>query len=74
MDLNEKKARILKLINKYAPKGTKFYWSDSSSVSSACKYKYCKQWDEFYDHEIFINIELAQKSEWAELKNMQFRR
>ena len=67
MSIKEKRARSIKLINKYAPKGTKIYWN-KSRARCACRYKYCEHLDEFYDYEIAINIYLAQKLEWAELQ------
>ena len=68
MELNEKRVRILKLIRRYAPKDTEFYWDNSINVKSVCKYKYCKHLDEFYDFEIVINENFAQKAKWEELQ------
>lgn len=68
MELSEKRVKILKLIRRYAPKDTEFYWDNTSNTKSTCRYKYCKRLDVFFDFEISINEKFAQKADWKELQ------
>lgn len=69
MTVNEMTREIIKLIDTYAPRGTKFKWDKATSRFGSCRYKYNRNTHRYYNFVITISYPLASRNEWEEVRN-----